>query len=85
MKILVFGAGVIGTLYGYALAGAGNDVTQSACGITNSTPSCRFSRTRSGTPTIGGVGIYKREQADAMQEAGAMAVQLDAVLWRGGF
>ncbi|MCC6568415.1 MAG: ketopantoate reductase family protein [Anaerolineales bacterium] len=27
MKILVFGAGVIGTLYGYALAGAGNDVT----------------------------------------------------------
>src|SRR6266511_3764851 len=27
MKILVFGAGVIGTIYGYVLAQAGNDVT----------------------------------------------------------
>lgn len=27
MKVLVFGAGVIGTIYGYALAQAGNDVT----------------------------------------------------------
>ena len=27
MKILMFGAGVINTLYGYALAQAGNDVT----------------------------------------------------------
>lgn len=38
-----------------------------------------------GVPTLGGVGVYKAEQARVMQEAGAMAVQLDAVLWRGGY
>jgi dihydroorotate dehydrogenase (NAD+) catalytic subunit len=38
-----------------------------------------------GVPVIGGGGIYKREQVEVMKEAGAMAVQLDAVLWRGGF
>ena len=38
-----------------------------------------------GVPTIGGVGVYKPEQVEVMKEAGAMAVQLDAVLWRGGF
>jgi len=38
-----------------------------------------------GVPVIGGGGVYKQEQARAMEEAGAMAVQLDAVLWRGGF
>jgi dihydroorotate dehydrogenase (NAD+) catalytic subunit len=38
-----------------------------------------------GVPVIGGGGIYKREQAEVMREAGAMAVQLDTVLWRGGF
>ena len=27
MKILMFGAGVIGTIYGYVLAQAGNNVT----------------------------------------------------------
>jgi dihydroorotate dehydrogenase (NAD+) catalytic subunit len=37
-----------------------------------------------GVPVIGGGGVYKREQAEVMKEAGAMAVQLDAVLWRGG-
>jgi dihydroorotate dehydrogenase (NAD+) catalytic subunit len=37
-----------------------------------------------GVPTIGGGGVYKQEQVRVMQEAGAMAVQLDAVLWRGG-
>ena len=36
-----------------------------------------------GVPVIGGGGIYKQEQVEIMQEAGAMAVQLDAVLWRG--
>ena len=38
-----------------------------------------------GVPVIGGGGVYKREQVEVMKEAGAMAVQLDAVLWRGGF
>jgi dihydroorotate dehydrogenase (NAD+) catalytic subunit len=38
-----------------------------------------------GMPVIGGGGIYKQEQVDVMKEAGAMAVQLDAVLWHGGF
>ncbi len=38
-----------------------------------------------GAPVIGGGGVYTREQAEVMKEAGAMAVQLDAVLWRGGF
>jgi len=38
-----------------------------------------------GVPVIGGGGVYSREQAEIMKEAGAMAVQLDAVLWRGGF
>ncbi len=40
---------------------------------------------RAGVPVIGGGGVYKREQVEVMQEAGAMAVQLDAVLWRGGY
>jgi dihydroorotate dehydrogenase (NAD+) catalytic subunit len=38
-----------------------------------------------GVPVIGGGGVYKQEQAEAMKDAGAIAVQLDAVLWRGGF
>ncbi|MCE7906673.1 MAG: hypothetical protein DYG87_12875 [Anaerolineae bacterium CFX3] len=37
-----------------------------------------------GVPVIGGGGVYTREQAEVMKEAGALAVQLDAVLWRGG-
>jgi dihydroorotate dehydrogenase (NAD+) catalytic subunit len=38
-----------------------------------------------GIPIIAGGGVYKQEQAQVMKEAGALAVQLDAVLWRGGF
>lgn len=38
-----------------------------------------------GVPVIGGGGVYQQEQVEVMQEAGAIAVQLDAVLWRGGF
>jgi len=38
-----------------------------------------------GIPTIGAGGIYSREQADTMLSAGAIAVQLDAVLWRGDY
>jgi dihydroorotate dehydrogenase len=37
-----------------------------------------------GLPTIGAGGIYNQEQVKSMIGAGAMAVQLDAVLWRGG-
>ena len=38
-----------------------------------------------GVPVISGGGIYRMEQAEAMLQAGAMAVQLDTVLWRGGW
>jgi dihydroorotate dehydrogenase len=38
-----------------------------------------------GIPAIGAGGIYSREQADKLLSAGAVAVQLDGVLWRGGF
>ena len=38
-----------------------------------------------GVSIIGGGGVYKREQVEVMKEAGALAVQLDAVLWRGDF
>lgn len=38
-----------------------------------------------GIPTIGAGGIYRREQADRLLSIGAIAVQLDGVLWRGGF
>jgi dihydroorotate dehydrogenase (NAD+) catalytic subunit len=36
-----------------------------------------------GVPVIGGGGVYKLEQVEVMKQAGAMAIQLDAVLWRG--
>ncbi len=35
-------------------------------------------------PVIGGGGVYKQEDVEAMLAAGAMAVQVDTVLWRGG-
>jgi dihydroorotate dehydrogenase (NAD+) catalytic subunit len=38
-----------------------------------------------GVPVIGGGGVYRIEQAEAMLRVGAAAVQLDAVLWRGGW
>lgn len=38
-----------------------------------------------GVPVIGGGGVYRMEQAQAMLGAGAVAVQVDAVLWRGGW
>jgi dihydroorotate dehydrogenase (NAD+) catalytic subunit len=37
---------------------------------------------KQGIPTIGTGGIYTQEQINSMLAAGAMAVQLDAVLWR---
>jgi dihydroorotate dehydrogenase (NAD+) catalytic subunit len=39
--------------------------------------------TQLGIPTIGAGGIYNQEQKNAMLAAGALAVQLDGVLWRG--
>jgi len=38
-----------------------------------------------GIPVIGAGGVYRLEQAEAMRAAGAVAVQLDTVLWRGGW
>lgn len=38
-----------------------------------------------GIPVIGAGGVYQLLQANTMLQAGALAVQLDAVLWRGGF
>jgi dihydroorotate dehydrogenase (NAD+) catalytic subunit len=40
---------------------------------------------RSGVPVIGSGGVYRPDDVDAMLAAGAIAVQLDMVLWRGGF
>jgi dihydroorotate dehydrogenase (NAD+) catalytic subunit len=37
-----------------------------------------------GLPVIGAGGIYDHGQVESMLEAGALAVQVDAVLWRGG-
>jgi dihydroorotate dehydrogenase (NAD+) catalytic subunit len=37
-----------------------------------------------GVPVIGAGGIYKNEDAYAMMEMGAFAIQLDAVLWKNG-
>jgi len=36
-------------------------------------------------PVIGAGGVYGQAEVEAMLEAGAIAVQLDAVLWRGGW
>jgi dihydroorotate dehydrogenase (NAD+) catalytic subunit len=36
-----------------------------------------------GIPTIGAGGVYTEEQLDSMLAAGATAVQLDSVIWRG--
>ncbi len=38
---------------------------------------------RSGVPVIGAGGIYTLEQAETMLMAGAIAIQLDMVFWRG--
>jgi dihydroorotate dehydrogenase (NAD+) catalytic subunit len=34
-------------------------------------------------PVIAGAGVYRRQDAQALRDAGAWAVQLDTVLWRG--
>jgi dihydroorotate dehydrogenase (NAD+) catalytic subunit len=40
---------------------------------------------QSGMPVIGAGGISSQEQVDAMLSAGALAAQVDSVLWRGGW
>ncbi len=40
---------------------------------------------RLGLPVIGGGGVYSKENASEMLAAGALAVQVDAALWRGDF
>lgn len=40
---------------------------------------------RLGLPVIGAGGVYARQDVDAMLAAGALAVQVDAALWRGAF
>jgi len=39
------------------------------------------SATKMRLPIIAGVGVYKQEQADIMLDCGALAVQLDTILW----
>jgi len=38
-----------------------------------------------GLPVIGGCGVYSQENASAMLQAGALAVQVDTVLWKNGW
>lgn len=38
-----------------------------------------------GLPVIGAGGVYRQSQVELMLAAGALAVQLDAVLWRNGW
>ena len=38
-----------------------------------------------GLPVIGGCGIYSQENASAMLQSGALAVQVDTVLWKNGW
>jgi dihydroorotate dehydrogenase len=35
-------------------------------------------------PVIGAGGVYSQAQVESMLAAGALAVQVDAILWRGG-
>lgn len=40
---------------------------------------------RSDLPVVGAGGVYSSDNIEAMMAAGALAVQLDSVLWRGGW
>ncbi|MDQ2692832.1 MAG: nitronate monooxygenase, partial [Chloroflexota bacterium] len=43
------------------------------------------SASRLGLPIIGAGGVWTKENAEAMLSAGALAVQMDAVLWDPAF
>jgi dihydroorotate dehydrogenase (NAD+) catalytic subunit len=59
---------ITGRLYGPGLFPQSLDLLRSA--------------TRLGLPVIGGVGVYSQEQAALMLGSGALAVQLDTLLWK---
>ncbi|MFZ5880502.1 MAG: nitronate monooxygenase [Chloroflexota bacterium] len=61
------GAMTMGRLYGPSLFPQSLELVHSAA--------------RMGLPVIGAGGVWKREQAEAMLTAGALAVQVDAALW----
>jgi dihydroorotate dehydrogenase (NAD+) catalytic subunit len=63
--------GVTGRLYGPGL------LVQSLLAVRDAA--------RLGLPVIGAGGVYCQEDANAMLAAGALAVQVDAALWRGEF
>jgi hypothetical protein len=42
-----------------------------------------YSASKIGLPIIGAGGVWTKENADAMLSVGALAVQVDAVLWAG--
>jgi dihydroorotate dehydrogenase (NAD+) catalytic subunit len=66
------GGGLVhGRLYGPAILPAALQVVREA--------------SQGGLPVIGAGGVYGPRDVQAMFTAGAAAVQLDAVLWRGGF
>ena len=62
---------VAGRLFGPALFPQSLDLVRSAAKL--------------GLPVIGGCGIYSQENARAMLQSGALAVQVDTVLWKNGW
>ena len=62
---------ITGRLFGPALFPQSLDVVRNAVKL--------------GLPVIGGCGVYSRENASAMLQAGALAVQVDTVLWKNGW
>jgi len=64
------GAACAGRLYGPSLFPQALSLVQDA--------------TRLGLPIIGAGGVYRKEDALAMLDSGALAVQMDAILWKSG-
>jgi dihydroorotate dehydrogenase len=61
---------VTGRLYGPSLFPQSFELVRSAA--------------RLGLSVIGGVGVYGKDNASAMLQSGALAVQIDTVLWKSG-
>lgn len=62
---------ITGRLYGPALFPQALDIVRNAA--------------RLGLPVIGSGGVYSHANAEAMLQAGALAVQFDSLLWRSGW
>ena len=62
---------ITGRLFGPSLFPQALDVVRSAVKL--------------GLPIVGGCGIYSHENASAMLQAGALAVQVDTILWKNGW